>query len=195
MFRFQLDDDVALRILEERYAEELFALIERNREHLRKWIPWVPEHTSPQHTVDRIRHDLRMFAENGGFLAGIWSEGKLVGVVGLHEIDHTNRYTDIHYWLDEAHQGKGLVTRSCRAVLDHAFNDLGLNRIEIRCDPDNLRSRAIPEKLGFTQEGVLRERVWKNDRFADLMVYGMLSTEWKAQGLLPKHPHKSADHL
>ena len=180
MFRFQIDGDVELRLLEERHAEELFGLIERNREHLGKWIPWVPEHTSPQHTVDRIGHDMRMFAENGGFLAGIWSEAKLVGGVGLHEIDRTNRHTDIHYWLDEAQQGKGLVTRSCRAVLDHAFNDLGLNRIEIRCDPDNLRSRAIPEKLGFTQEGVLRQRVWKNNRFADLTVYGMLSSEWKA---------------
>ena len=189
MFRFQLGGDAELRLLEERHAEELFALIERNREHLGRWIPWVPQHTTVQHTMDRIRHDVRMFAENGGFLAGIWFEGKLVGVVGLHEIDGTDKHTDIHYWLAEAHQGKGLVTRSCRAVLDHAFNDLGLNRIEIHCDPENLRSRAIPENLGFTQEGILRQRVWKNDRFTDLMVYGMLATEWKALGLRPKNPH------
>ena len=191
MFRFQLDEHAELRLLEERHAEELFALIERNRDHFGKWIPWVPQHTKVQHTVDRIRHDARMFAENGGFLAGIWAEGKLVGVVGLHEIDHTDKHTDIHYWLDEAHRGKGLVTKSCRAVLDHAFNDLGLNRIEIHCDPENIRSRAIPEKLGFTQEGVLRQRVWKNDRFTDLMVYGMLATEWKALGLQTKNPHKA----
>ena len=180
MFRFQLDDDAELRLLQERHAEGLFALVERNRARFRQWIPWTDEHTTLQHSKDRIAHDLEMFAENGAFLAGIWVRGRLDGAVGFHSIDWTNKSTDIHYWVDADCQGKGLVTRSCRAMLEYAFGELGLNRMEIHCDPLNLRSRAVAERLGFTQEGIMRERTWRNDRFADEVIYSILASEWES---------------
>lgn len=67
-----------------------------------------------------------------------------------------------------------------RAVVDYAFGRLGLHRVEIRCAADNHRSRAIPERLGFTQEGVLRESGYLNGRFVDMVVYGVLASEWRA---------------
>ena len=72
------------------------------------------------------------------------------------------------------------MTRACRALVDHGFHDMGLHRIEIRVAPGNTRSRAVAERLGFTQEGVLRDAAWLYDHYVDYVVYGMLSNEWQA---------------
>ena len=84
----------------------------------------------------------------------------------------------IGYWLAETHQGRGLVTTACRALVDHAFSAWTLNRVEVRAAVDNLRSRAVPERLGFTLEGTIRQAEWVNDRYVDHAVYGMLAADW-----------------
>ena len=95
-------------------------------------------------------------------------------MIGHHEVDRPNRSTSLGYWLDASHQGKGIMTASCRAMINHAFKELDLHRVVIRCATENHRSRAIPERLGFTLEGVARQSEWLYDHFVDLAVYGML---------------------
>ena len=89
-----------------------------------------------------------------------------------------NRSTSIGYWLAEGYQGKGIMIKSCRSLIDYAFGNLGLNRVEIRCAVENSRSRAIPKNLGFTKEGIIRDAEWLYDHYVDHVVYGMLSEEW-----------------
>ena len=180
MFRWSLGDDLELRLLEDRHAEELFALTDANRAHLREWLPWIDFTVTPADTLNFIKSGLQQFADNNGFQAGIWFNGALAGVIGYHYISWTNRKTELGYWLGAAFQGQGLMTRSCRALVNHAFDELGLNRVEIRCAPDNTRSRAIPERLGFTQEGVVRHAERRHDRFGDLVIYGVLANEWRS---------------
>ena len=115
---------------------------------------------------------------NNGFVAGLWHCGQLAGVIGYAGIDWPNRTTGIGYWLGAAFQGRGLVTKACRALIAYAFTELKLNRVEIRCAPGNQKSCAIPKRLGFTEEGTLREVEWLYDHFVDLVVYGMLASEW-----------------
>ncbi len=191
MFVSRIDDDLELRLLEEPHAEELFALVEENREYLRQWLPWVDGSRSAADTKTFILRSREKFATNGGFSVGVWFRGKLVGVIGLHEIDWDNRRVDIGYWIAEPFQGRGIITRGCRAVVEHAFNGLGLHRVEIHCATGNSRSRAIPERLGFRQEGVLRHRLQLGARFVDLVVYGILADEWskaRAGSAAPKRP-------
>lgn len=171
--------DLELRPLEEADAEELFALVDANRAYLRQWLPWLDQNTEVEHTRAFIRATQKQHADRNGFACGIRWRGRLVGVVGLHGIDWANRKTSIGYWVAEAHQGHGLVTRSCAALLPHLFEDLGLNRVEIACAPGNARSAAIPERLGFTREGLLRQRERLYDRFVDHVEYGLLATEWR----------------
>ena len=98
--------------------------------------------------------------------------------MALEYIDRVNKVTEIGYWLDEHAVGRGLVTNACRRFIDHAFANLNLERVQIRCASENLRSRAIPEKLGFTQEGVLRRCERLHDRIVDLVVYEIRKGEW-----------------
>ena len=181
MFTLRIDDDVCLQLLEERDAAELFGVTERNRGHLRRWLPWLDAVTQVEHSRAFIRATLAQFAQGNGFRAGLRCRGQLAGMLGLHYIDWGQRSTSLGYWLAESFQGRGVMTRACAAVLDHVFGELGLNHAEIRCAPGNRRSRGIPERLGFLMEGVLRQREWLYDHHVDHVVYGMLAADWKAR--------------
>lgn len=137
MFCFSIDNETALRLLEERHAEELFALTDQNRAYLREWLPWVDGVQSAEHTKQFIKSASEQFAQNQGL--GIWHKGKLAGVIGFHKIDWANRKTSIGYWLGAEFQGRGLMTKSCRALVDYALRELKLNRVEIRLVTDQKR--------------------------------------------------------
>ena len=178
MFSHRVDTHSELRLLEEHHAELLLALVEQNRERH----PEIPQLASLEDARMYIKRDLALFAENKGLGIGIWYQENLAGAVRYHEIDWTNRSTELGYWLGAAFEGKGLITTACQVMIDHAFNELGLNRVVISCASENQRSRAIAEKLGFTQEGILRQSDWLKDGFVDQVVYGLLANEWRSRG-------------
>jgi ribosomal-protein-serine acetyltransferase len=85
---------------------------------------------------------------------------------------------EVGYGIGSAHEGRGLVTAATRALIDIGFGELGLHRIVIRAGVGNARSRAIPERLGFTLEGHAREEGRGSGGFYDIVVYGLLDREW-----------------
>jgi ribosomal-protein-serine acetyltransferase len=179
MFSLSVDAGTRLELLEEQHAEELFAVLDRNRAYLRRWLPWLDQNTNPEHTRAFVRINLQQYASRNGFACAIRDEGAIAGVVGLHAIDWPNRKTSLGYWLDEARQGRGLITRSCSTLLDHVFDELGLHLVEIGCAVGNDKSCAIPERLGFRRDGMLRQREWLYDHYVDHVVYSMLAAEWR----------------
>ena len=177
MDAIRLADELELVPWEPDHAEELFALVDANRAYLRRWLPWIDDCKRVDHEREFIQR-ARERTSAGGFDAGIRHGGRLVGTVGYNSIDPLNRRGEIGYWLAESEQGKGVMTRCCGAVVHHGFATLNLNRVAIFCATDNARSRAVPERLGFTLEGVYREAEWLYDRFVDLAGYGMVAREW-----------------
>ena len=182
-FIIPVDADIELRILEGWDAEEMYRLVDSNREYLRQWLPWVDYETSVEDSHNFIRLSLQRYQDNEGFSLGIRYRDRLAGVIGYHTINWPSRKVEIGYWLAAEFQGKGLMTRACRALVAYAFETLLLNRVTILCATGNLRSRAIPERLGFTQEGILRESEWLYDHFVDLVCYSMLAREWTTKGM------------
>lgn len=178
MFALSIDDDLEACLLEERHAEALFALIDANRAHLGRWFPWIAKTTTVEHSRDFIRRSLRKFAAGDGFQAGIFHRGEHVGMIGTHYIDWSARTTELGYWLAQSAQGRGIMTRVVAGINRIFFEEYGLQRVEIRCHPDNARSRAVPERLGFSQEGVLRRVAMMGDTHFDHVVYGLLASEW-----------------
>jgi ribosomal-protein-serine acetyltransferase len=179
MLPHRISSEISLELLEPRHASELFALTDANREHLRGWMPWVDGTQTVDDTKAFIEVTRTQLAANSGFQTAIRLRDRLVGVVGLHRVDWSNRFTSIGYWLARDAQGQGIMIQSCRAYVEHAFGALELHRIEIRCAVENAKSRAIPERLGFHFEGVIRDGEWLYDHFVDHVVYGILSTEWE----------------
>jgi len=179
MFSLTVDDDIKLSLLEERHAEALFAVIDANRAYLREWMPWLDTTNSPDDLKQFIKTSLEQFVANNGSQTVLVFQGKLVGGMGFHRYDWDNRSTSLGYWLAADHQGKGIVTRACRFLVNYAFTELKLNRVEIRCAVENHRSCAIPERLGFKKEGTLRQAEWLYDHYVNHVVYSVLAGEWE----------------
>ncbi len=177
LFTHSLSTETELRMLQPRHARELFGVVEANRAHLREWLPWLDRSREEKDSAAFIAASLRAFAETGAFVCGIWHQGALSGVIGYNQVDGTNRMATIGYWLAKSAQGQGLATSCCRALVDHAFAEYRLNRLVISVATGNRRSQAIPERLGFVREGVLREAEWLYDRFVDHTVNALLARD------------------
>jgi len=170
-----------LRPLNLRDAKALFALVEANRDRLRRWLPWPDANRC---LADSRAFILRVRAQARSGLArsfGLWWRGELVGIAGFVWIDPANQSGAIGYWLAREAEGHGLMTASVSALLRHGFRTLRLNLIEIRAGVRNRRSRAIPERLGFRHEGTLRQAERLAERHVDHSVYGLLAAEWRAR--------------
>jgi ribosomal-protein-serine acetyltransferase len=181
MFSAILQPGVELRLVEERHARALFAAVDRDREYLRQWMPWVDATRTEEDILAFIRRSSEQFASNSGFSAGIWADGCMAGVIGMHHVEWVYRKAEMGYWLAREFQGRGIATAAVRAMTGHALVELELNRMEILCAVGNARSSAIPKRLGFTLEGTLREAQLLNGRYLDLEVYSMLRREYRRQ--------------
>lgn len=180
MFAIPLTDDAELRPLEVWQAEEFFAHIERAREQVDRWIGFA----AACHDLDSSRAKLQLYADkqasDTGRLFGIWLRGTLVGGCMYPNFDAEQGTCEIGVWTEPAGQGHGLVTRSVRLLLDHALIERGLARAEWHCDPRNVRSAAVAERVGMTAEGILRSAFPHNGERQDMQVWGILQDEWAA---------------
>ncbi len=174
--KLPVTDGLGLRLLEEADAEELHALIEVNRAYLAPWLPWAAGQGF-EDTLAFIRETRRQASENEGFQAAIVTERGIAGVIGYVTVDWADRSTRIGYWLDERQQGKGAMTAAVRLLVDHALTTWQLNRVEIVVATENRRSRAIPERLGFREEGTLRQYQLVDGRYLDCVVYSTLASD------------------
>ena len=181
MFSAQVEEGLELRLLELRHAEALFNLVDKNREHLGYWLPFVGRTRTARDTEAYLQKKLEQFAKGNGFQVGIWHRGELAGLVQLHYISPRFRSTEMGYWLGADFEGRGVVTKACRYLCAYLFEERDLNRIEVRCSEKNVRSKAIPERLGFTLEGKLRQMGYTKDGLTDYLVYGLLRDEWQKE--------------
>jgi ribosomal-protein-serine acetyltransferase len=177
MFSHPLSASAELRPLEVWNAEEFAAHMDRAREHIRPWVG--PSFVSTD--VAGARATLARYAErtavDGPRIFGIWEADDLIGGVMFVEFSAAAGTCEIGCWLEPAAEGRGLITAACAALIDWAFDDRDIHRIEWRCRADNARSSAVARRLGMTLEGVLRE-AWKvQDTFHDKQVWSLLSSD------------------
>ncbi|MFT7653958.1 MAG: ribosomal-protein-serine acetyltransferase [Limisphaerales bacterium] len=175
--------DIVLTEIVRADAPDLFALVDRNRGHLQEWLPWLNFNTSVADSLEFINSSQKLAATKTGLVTIIRFKNEPVGVIGYNCIDRTHRTCEIGYWIDENHQGVGIVMSSTRKLVDYAFAELKLNKVDIPVATKNTRSRAIPTKLGFTIEGVSRDAEWLYDHFVSHTLYSMLKTEWELNAL------------
>ncbi len=176
--KLQISDTTQLRPLRRSDAEELHGLIAVNRARLTPWLAWAAQQTA-EDTLQFLSEAENQQARGDGAQLGVVSEGRIAGVVGCVNFNRPYGSTNLGYWLGSEHEGRGTMTAAVRALVDHAFSAWDLHRVEIRAATENHRSRAIPERLGFHQEGTLRQVEFVGGRFLDSVVYSMLAPEWR----------------
>ncbi|WLR57310.1 GNAT family protein [Mesobacillus subterraneus] len=176
MFGFKVNDSISLELLQLHHTEEIFKLIDHNRDHLRQWLLWVDKRKTSDDMVPVINHWLENLANNQGFDVAIRYNGELVGMIDV-QFDWGNRAASIGYFLSKDSEGKGIITISLECMIKELFDTYSINRIEIQCAANNLKSQGIPERLGFNREGIKRAGQYLYDHYEDLIVYSLLKIE------------------
>ncbi len=179
MIRFQIDDEINLREFIDGDAEQIYATIAVNRDHLTEFMLWMKPDYSIVDAREFVAQSIVDARQKLKLNFGIFRGDSFIGTIGFAEFDHQAKATEIGYWIDKSGEGKGTISRSCKSLIDYAFKDLKMNRILIRCAADNLRIAAVAERLGFIKEGVMRQSVFRNGRLHDFVTYGLLASEWK----------------
>ena len=181
MLDFRIDTNIRLRSVCSDDAAELFALVDANRSYLRRWLSWVDETISEKDIRTFIQNSQDQVTNGRGPVCCVTHTGELVGICGFKPVDKRNRSVELGYWLAESFTGQGIMTQCVRVLIDYAFREMDINRIELRVATANKQSRSVAERLGFTHEGNLREAEWLNDRYLDQVVYSMLKRDWNSE--------------
>lgn len=178
---FVVRNAVTLRSFTVGDAEAIYEAVKRNTAHLH-FMHWI----TPDYSLDSAREFIERSVASAGsgesVSLGLFEDGKFIGSIGYVNFDTVNRRTEIGYWIDSAFEGKGIVSEAARRLIEFAFVGLGMNRIEIRCLAENVRSAAVASRLGFRQEAHLREYEIRNGRAHDYLTFGLLRSDVTGAG-------------
>lgn len=181
MFIHKIDNELSLKLVDLGDAARIFELTDNSRGYLKEWLPWLDYTTELKDTEDFIKAGRGNYAEGKTLNAAILYNGEIVGLGGFNNINPANKTAYIGYWLGQDYQGKGIMTRVARALTDYALTELKLNKVEIRAAAGNAKSRSIPERLGYIEEGTIRQAELLYGKYVDHVVYGMLAEEWQGK--------------
>ena len=174
----QVTESVLLKEIEFSDASDIFIAIDSQREYLGKWLPFVDKTKEIADSHNFIKSVSDTPSENREYTFVIHYNGVFAGVIGFKSTDKLNKRTEIGYWLSEPFQKLGIITASVKKLMQFAYDDLGMNRIQIKCAVGNIPSRNIPRKLGYTFEGIERAgELLSGDVFTDIAVYSKLKND------------------
>ncbi|HET7627193.1 MAG TPA: GNAT family protein [Bacillales bacterium] len=180
MMEMNVNDNIKIQTIDSREAKALYQRIEKNKKRLQRWIEWTNHVESEEDLVRLIRKWTHPDTIEQGYHLGIYVDGKIIGMIGFTDINFFAGSAQLSYWLDKEHEGKGIMSRSCERMIAFLFGQLPLNRVEIRVATGNVKSCAIPERLGFRLEGRLRQVERVCGQLLDNDVYGLLKQEYEA---------------
>ena len=177
-FALRLGDGLALRLSERHHVPGLAERLAAEHAHLARSFAWA-QRPGPAEAERQVRQGLERFRAGRGWHADLCEGGAVVGALWLHDLQGRGGSTEVGYWLREARQGRGLVTRALRGLHRHFFEGRGLGRVAIAVEPGHERSEAVARRLGYEPEAVLRGvHVDASGRRVDLAFYGLLREAW-----------------
>lgn len=175
----KVDERIELVQAEIFHGEDLYNVIDQNREHLRAFLTFIDIITEPAHETAFIKKMMNEFAQGTGRLFLIFVDGELSGTLDLHAINQGFKKAEIGYWLKKDINGQGIMTKSVIALCDFAFNQMGLNKLSISADVDNIGSNKVAEKAGFEFIGMDKQDVLLYGEFRDMNRYALLKEDYK----------------
>lgn len=168
--------DVMIRPYQASDEAALFELIHGSREHLARWLPWCHPAYHQAETREWIAFCLSSWQARTGFRYLICNraDGRLLGGIGLEQIDWRNRVGEVGYWVAAPAINQGVATAAARQLCQLGFTEYGLQRLEIYVLPDNQPSNRVASKLGATFEGTLRHRLRYHDQPVAANCYSLI---------------------
>jgi len=179
MIQIPVSDEIILRAYRDEDVPVFYQTIMANKAYLRPWIAWVDRVQTPADALDVIRQGHFHIREQRAMPLAVFYKGNLAGGIGMHDWNHELRNAKIGYWLAAQYQGKGLMDQCGKAFLNYLFQRLNLHKVMLEYFPENRKSGALAQRLGFTIEGLLRDATKYHGQYRSLVVCGMLRTEWE----------------
>lgn len=171
----KVNNELSLRLMQESEAETMFQVIQENKAFLGTWLNWVEFVETPENSIEKIQEDNLGYQSGKSLKLGIFKNNNFVGRIGFHWIKGIQ--AEIGYWLAESENRKGIITESCKALINYAFHEMNLHRVIIRMDTKNIPSKKVPERLGFTCEGIERGSTFIQKQPRDSFVYSLLKSD------------------
>ena len=162
-------------------APLLEAAVDASRDHLHPWVPWAHESQDLEERIELLRRFRGQFDLDQDYFYGIFNldESRVLGGTGLHK-RLGERAREIGYWIHVDYINQGYATEVVTALSRVAFEIEQVSRVEIHCDPGNVRSAAVPRKAGFTHEATLRNRYFESDgKPRDTMIWTLFADEYQ----------------
>jgi ribosomal-protein-serine acetyltransferase len=178
MFTIPIDPDFHLEILHVSHSVQLCALTEKNRNHLREWLPWLDNSKTENDTKSFIKSTMKQYSDDLGFQVALVYRQNIIGITGFHPLNTSSHFGALGYWLSKDHEGHGLMTKANIKIIELGFNKLNLNKVIIQCATENKKSRLVAERMGFKQDGILRQHEWLYDHYVDNVIYSLLKSEF-----------------
>lgn len=183
MVRIDVKKDLYMQTNTLGNAKNIFAVIEQNRLYLRTWLPWVDDTKNIAVMEEVIKLWEKQYENGTDLVLGIYKNDCYIGNIGIHNIKKINHSGVIGYWLSEENQGQGIMSDCVRALMDYSFHSLSLEKIYIHCAEKNLKSNALPKRLGFTLEEVIKDGTCLYNIYFDLIIYAMTKKDWLTHNL------------
>ena len=177
-FEIRIDDSLLLKKLRLDSARVIFRALDEDREHLRQWLPFIDDTKKAEDTEIFIKSVLHTTSPKKDLVYEIWHDDRFAGLIAMKEIDGWNKKTELGYWITSQFEGKGLVTKSCRALIDLSFDRFGLNRVQLKVAVGNAKSSLVAERLNFKMEGIERAGEKHHHKYFDLIVFSILKEDW-----------------
>lgn len=176
---WKIGDDIRLKMITEEDVKPFFELVMKSKEHLKMWLGRIDFIKEENDIATYFKVKIEAASEHNGnpIAFGIFYRDELAGTIEFSNIDKSNKIGRIAYWLGNSFQNKGIMSKALNEIIDYGFDQLKLNKIEITTAVDNHKSRALPERLGFKEEGRIRQAQWLYDRYVDHIIYGLLKSE------------------
>ncbi len=178
MFTLDVEDGLELALVEPKFAPLYLDIVNEQREYLGEWLAWPPHAQDEEFFLSFIKRSLHDYADGRSLVCAIIYKNELVGNLSFNTIVPDLQKVEIGYWLSCDFQGKGIVSKSLSRIIEFAFIELNMEKVQISAAVDNQASRSVCERLGFTLEGILTRAENLNGRVVDHAVYGLNRTHW-----------------
>jgi RimJ/RimL family protein N-acetyltransferase len=157
-------------------ADELWEATRASLKELRRWMWWAAD-ADPASTLSFTEETVRLREEGMTYQFALRDDGGVAGATGVEIRGAERRVGEVGYWTRSDRAGRGYATEAGRAVVDFAFSEVGLHRLELRAGVENPASRRVAEKLGFRPEGTLREGCPHGSTGYDCILFGLLASD------------------
>ena len=173
MFKLIVDDEINLYLVNEAFTGRYVELAEENKEYLSEWLAWPRFCTTQDDFSEFVKNSLHKYADGRAMICVIEYHGEIVGNAGFNTINQNLKKVEIGYWIGKRYQGNGIITRVCRYLIDYAFTNLDMEKVQIAAAEGNGPSRAVCERLGLKLEGILTNQEKVGDKILNHAIYGI----------------------